>query len=191
MSAPIVRLRNLGTAACLLVATLALSACGKSNDPPSAENDGVYVNAGPITYQLQVSRELNQYATEDRQYIAGLPAGRSSLSPSQEWYGVFLWAKNQTQQPQTTSSAIDIVDTQGKHYYPLGVNPSSNPYAWTRQSLAPGAIEPGSDTTASFGPTQGGLLLFKLDTAVYNNRPLTLEIRSPSGEVWGTISLDL
>jgi hypothetical protein len=44
---------------------------------------------------------------------------------------------------------------------------------------------------ASFGPTQGGLLLFKLDTSVYDNRPLTLEIRGPSGRVWGTISLDL
>jgi hypothetical protein len=185
------RLRSLSTLACVLGLAVGMAGCGHSNHPPTSENDGVYVTAGPITYQLQVSRELNQYATEDRQYIAGLPAGASSLSPTQEWYGVFLWAKNQTRSPQTTTANFDIVDTQGKHYYPMAINPSLNPYAWTSQSLGPGATEPGPDTTASFGPTQGGLLLFKLDTSVYDNRPLTLEIRGPSRQLWGTIALDL
>lgn len=168
-----------------------LAACGKTGDPPTANNDGVYVDAGPITYQLQVSRELNQYATEDSQYLKGLPAGGSSLSPNEEWYGVFLWAKNQTKRPEITSGNFDITDTQGNTYYPIALSPGSNPYAWTPQTLAPGAVEPGPDTAASFGPTQGGLLLFKLNTSVYANRPLTLEIRGPSKKVWGTISLDL
>ncbi len=191
MSVPTVGLRELSRATCLLGLILGLAACGKSNHPSTAENDGVYINAGPITYQLQVSRELNQYATEDRQYITGLPAGADSLAPSQEWYGVFLWAKNQTHQTQTTSANFDIVDTQGKHYYPLAVSPQGNPYAWTAAPLAPGETEPGPDTIASFGPTQGALLLFKLDSSVYDNRPLTLEIRGPSRQLWGTISLDL
>jgi hypothetical protein len=173
------------------VLSLALAACGKSNNPPSAENDGVYVQGGPITYQLQVSRELNQYATEDSQYLKGLPGGTASLTASQEWYGVFLWAKNQTKQPEETSTNFDIVDTQGNHYYPVAVDPATNQYAWTAQRLSPGGVEPGPDTTASFGPTQGGLLLFKLSTSVYDNRPLTLEIRGPTQKVWATISLDL
>jgi hypothetical protein len=177
--------------ACLLSLTLGLAACGHSNHPPTSENNGVYITAGPITYQLQVSRALNQYATEDRQYIAGLPSGQSTLSASQEWYGVFLWAKNQTKQSQATASDFDIVDTQGKHYYPEAINASSNPYAWTSQPLAPGETEPGPDTTASFGPTQGALLLFKLDTSIYDNRPLTLEIRGPNRQLWGSISLDV
>lgn len=176
--------------ACAGALATGVAACGKSNHPPTAENDGVYVEAGPITYQLEVSRELNQYATEDRQYLVGLP-GSASLSPSQEWYMVSLWAKNQTKSQHATSDSFDIVDTQGQHYYPVQVNPSLNPYAWTAQSLAPGATEPAPDTTASFGPTQGALLLFKLNTSVYDNRPLTLEIRAPSGTVWGTIALDL
>jgi hypothetical protein len=182
------RLLTLTSAAALAVG---LAACGKSNNPPTANNDGVYVEAGPITYQLQVSRELNQYATEDRQYLAGLPSGAGSLSANQEWYMVSLWAKNQTNRAANTSDSFDIVDTQGNHYYPVAVNQSVNQYAWTSQSLAPGAIEPAPDTTASFGPTQGGLLLFKLNTTVYDNRPLTLEIHGSSGKVWGTISLDL
>jgi hypothetical protein len=191
VSALIARLRNLGTAACLLGLGLGLSGCGKTSHPPTTENDGVYITAGPLTYQLQISRQLNQYATEDRQYLTGVPADQASLTGSQEWYGVFLWAKNQTESTHVTASDFDIVDTQGKHYYPLALSSSTNPYAWSSEPLAPGATEPGLDTTASFGPTQGAMLLFKLDTSVYDNRPLALEIRGPSRQLWGTISLDL
>ena len=191
MSARLVASRRLLSLTCAAALAVGLAACGKSNNPPTANNDGVYVTAGPITYQLQVSRELNQYATEDRQYLTGLPSGTGSLAPNQEWYMVSLWAKNQTPSAAKTSANFDIVDTQGNHYYPVQVNPSLNEYAWTSQSLAPGAIEPAPDTTASFGPTQGGLLIFKLNTTVYDNRPLTLEIRGPSNKVWSTISLDL
>jgi hypothetical protein len=172
--------------------TLGLAACGKSGHPSTAENNGVYLTAGPITYQLEVSRELNQYSTEDRQYMTGLPAGTASnLSSGEIWYGVFLWAKNQSRRPQMTSDSFDIVDTELNHYYPVSLNPALNPYAWTAQSLGPGGIEPAPDTTASLGPTQGGLLLFKLPISVYDNRPLILQIKGPSGKVWGSVSLDL
>jgi len=173
------------------LSALGVSACGHSDHPSTAENNGVYIQAGRITYQLEVSRELNQYATEDSQYLTGLPAGSASLKPDELWYGVFLWAKNQSTRPQMTAQNFDILDTQGHHYYPVSLNSSLNAYAWTPQLLSPGAIEPGPDTTASFGPTQGRLLLFKLNTSVYDNRPLILEIRGPARQLWGTISLDL
>ena len=191
MSARLTRSSRISTVVCGLVLAIGLGGCGKTNHPPTGENNGVYVNAGPVTYQLQISRELNQYATEDRQYITGLPAAQGALVHGQEWYGVFLWAKNQTNKPQVTSGNFDIVDTQGKHYYPLAVNPALNPYAWTARALQPNGTEPGADTTASFGPTQGSLLLFKLDNSIYDNRPLTLEIRGPQRQLWGTVSLDL
>jgi hypothetical protein len=187
----VVRRRRISILAAAAALAVSLAACGKTGHPVTADNDGVYVDAGPITYQLQVSRELNQYATEDSQYLTGLPSGAASMSAGQEWYGVFLWAKNQTNSRQVTSDQFDIVDTEGNHYYPLQVTPSLNAYAWTAQSLAPGATEPAPDTTASFGPTQGALVLFKLNASIYANRPLTLEIRGPSQQLWGTISLDL
>jgi hypothetical protein len=181
---------------CALALMLALTACGVGNKKAhprnaDANNDGFYVDGGAVSYQLEVSRELNQYGTEDSQYVKGLPAGSAAPTPTQLWYGVFVWAKNQTSQAQTTTDNFDIVDTQGNHYLPLKLNPSGNPYAWTAQRLQPLGIEPGPDTTASQGPTQGGLLLFKLNTSVYSNRPLTLEIRAPSGHLQATISLDL
>jgi hypothetical protein len=183
--------RRIPVLAGVAVLAVGLAACGKTNQPSSLENDGVYIQAGSLTYQLQVSRELNQYAVEDAQYLKGLPAGAGSVNAGQIWYGVFLWATNQTKQSQVSTNNFDIVDTEGHHYYPLTVNPALNGYAWTSQTLAPGAIEPAPDTTASFGPTQGGLLLFRLNDSVYDNRPLTLEIRGPSQQLLGTVSLDL
>ena len=53
------------------------------------------------------------------------------------------------------------------------------------------ATPTGADTTASFGPTQGRLLLFKLPTQVYSNRPLTLQIHAQGQSTPATISLDL
>ncbi len=168
-----------------------MAACGKQNNPSSAENNGVYEQAGNVTYQLQISRQLNQYSTEDSAYVKGVPAGQGSLSPSQLWYGVFLWAKNQTNSPQRTTNNFDIVDTEGNHYYPVTLNAGLNPFAWTAQTLPPGGTEPGPNTVASDGPTQGALVLFKLNESVYSNRPLKLEIRSPGGRVQATVSLDL
>jgi len=157
-----------------------------------ANNNGNYVRAGPMTYQLEVSRELNQYSPEDSAYIKGLPKGQTKLAGNQLWFGVFMWAKNETPHPLTTTDNFDIIDTQGDKYYPLKLNAGLNPYAWTSQSLPPGAVEPNPTTTAGYGPTGGRLLLFKLGNSVYDNRPLTLQIRAPStNKLLGTISLDL
>ena len=188
------RVRRLWILAGALALVLGLVACGTKQSHPrlaDANNNGGYVDAGPVTYQLQISRELNQYSTEDSQYVTGLPAGTTRPSSTQEWYGVFLWAKNQTSQSQVTTDNFDIVDTQGNTYYPIKLNPALNPYAWTKQTLQPLGIEPGPDTTAASGPTQGGLLLFKLGDSAYANRPLTLQIRGPSNQLWAKISLDL
>jgi hypothetical protein len=177
-----------------LALMLGLAACGNKQSHPrdaDANNNGGYVDAGPVTYQLQISRELNRYSSEDSGYVSGLPAGTAQPTSTQEWYGVFLWAKNQTSQSQVTTDNFDIVDTQGNTYYPLKLDPAVNPYAWTKQTLQALGTEPGPDTTAAFGPTQGGLLLFKLGDSAYANRPLTLQIRSPSSQLWATISLDL
>jgi hypothetical protein len=176
---------------CGALLLLGPTGCGRVADPPSDENDGVYEQAGNVTYQLQISRQLNQYSTEDSGYVKGMPPADSKLLPTQLWFGVFMWAKNQTDTPQTTTGNFDILDTTGRHYYPIPLVKSLNPYAWTAQRLSPGDIEPEPGTTAFYAPTQGGLLLFKLSDAVYSNRPLTLEIRSPSGKLEATISLDL
>ena len=70
---------RLRTALVALVLALGLTACGDVNpqDPhvADADNNGDYVQAGPVTYQLQISRELNQYSTEDSEYVKGIAPG--------------------------------------------------------------------------------------------------------------------
>jgi hypothetical protein len=189
-----VRARRLRTILCALILALGMAACGHKEAHPTvadANNNGGYVDAGPLTYQLEISRVLNPYSTEDSQYVRGLPAGTAAPTADEQWYGVFLWAKNQTSQAHTTTDNFVIVDTQGIKYYPLKLNPGLNPYAWTPERLAPLQVQPGPDTTASFGPTQGQLLLFKIGNSAYANRPLTLEILGSSDQKLATISLDL
>ena len=176
---------------CAVGLAVGLAACGQTAQPTSLLNNGVYVGSGPITYQLQVSRQLNPYLTEDAQYVTGLPTGAGVLAPNQLWYGVFLWAKNQTKRPELSAHSFAIVDSGNHHYFPLRLNGELNGYAWKPQMLPPSAQQPKLNTTASFGPTQGGLLLFKLPTAVYSARPLTLEIFPPTGGKQADISLDL
>jgi hypothetical protein len=179
-----------------LACAVALAGCGGVGNHANAteagaDNNGAYITVGNMTYQLQVSRQLNQAEVEDHQYLTGLPAGTQRPTSAQFWYGVFLWAQNKTNSPKATSDSFDIVDTQGNRYYPLALNSSINQYAWLSQTLGPQETEPGADTTAGAGPTGGGLLLFKLGTAVYANRPLLLEIHQPGVSKPSTISLDL
>lgn len=170
-------------------AALGLAACGQQSHPTSGDSEGAYVDAGPITYQVQLSRELNPYAVEDKEYLSGQSA--TPPKPDEEWFGVFLWAKNQSHAAAPTADTFDIIDTQGNRYFPIPINAQVNPFAWTQQTLAHGGIEPGPDTAASFSPTQGGELLFKLNSSVYGNRPLTLEIYPPGQSRPSSISLDL
>jgi hypothetical protein len=184
-----VPLRRLVVVVAALLVVLATTACGRIAHPTSADSEGVYVDAGPLTYQVQISRELNPFNIEDKEYLSGV----SSPAPtkSQEWFAVFLWAKNSSHRNATTTDTFDIVDTQGNKYYPVSINSQVNPFAWTVQTLRPLGTEPAPDSAASFGPTQGGELLFKLNTSVYSNRPLTLEIYGPGDSKPAAVSLDL
>lgn len=186
-------MNRLSTGVLIVGASALLGACSSHHQSVAdANNSGAYVKAGPVTYQLEVSRQLNPYASEDSGYLSGLPKADTSLGADQEWYGVFLWAKNTTNQLQKTTARFDVIDTQGNIYKPIIYK---NPYVWKSETLPPGAVEPAPNTTAGYGPTQGAMLLFKVyssgNKSVYSNRPLTLRIYGNTGKVWATISLDL
>jgi hypothetical protein len=164
-------------------------ATGVSQDELSAGNEP-YFNVGPVTYQIQVSRQLNPFDSADVQYLAGVQ-GAQDLPGDQFWYGVFLWAKNQSGAYRKTVDSFKLVDSDGNVFTPTALNPSLNPYAWSAQTLMPNGIEPQADSTASNGPNGGGLVLFKLPQAVYSNRPLTLEMFAYGSTKPSRISLDL
>src|SRR5947209_15584025 len=122
---------RLAGGALAVVLALAAAGCGSAKHPSdaTAENNGYYVKAGQVFYQLQVSRQLNPYAVEDSQYLSGLPRGTASPTANELWYAVFLRALNSTSQTHQTSDGFDIVDTQGKKYYPVPLNSTSNEFA--------------------------------------------------------------
>ena len=201
-------LRRLRTAVAAFALVLAVGGCATSSydthhqqpghplaghEVADQQDDGTYVSAGAITYQLEISRQLNPYGVEDRQYFTGLPKGMTpgSLNPQQLWYGVFLWAKNQHHAPHITSDRFQIQDTMGRVYRPIKLDAAINPFAWTSTKLAYGETEPGEDESATQFFTGGKLLLFKLSTSIYSNRPLVLYILSPTNKKIGQISLDL
>jgi hypothetical protein len=186
-------MRRLPAIAAVAVISLSVSACsltGRKEHPTTADGEQLYVDAGPITYQVQLSRELNPYSIEDSQYLAGVPGARS-LSPTQLWFAIFLRALNQSGRTQTTTNSFQIVASDGTVYHPVALNPSVNPYAWTATQLPNNQIEPNPDSTAAYGPTQGGLVLFKLDDSVFSNRPLTLDIFAAGQSKPTTVSIDL
>jgi hypothetical protein len=189
-----VRARRFWILASGLLLALTLAACGhREAHPHFADTEGGYVDAGPLTYQVQLSRELNPFNIEDQVYLRGLPAGTPKPAPDQEWFAIFLWAKNQTHSSATTidPTLFDIVDTQGTKYRPMVLDANLNPFAWTTQTLKPLGTEPAPESIASYGPTQGAELLFKINTSAYANRPLLLQIRDPSQQVLATVSVDL
>lgn len=184
--------RRISIVCCAVALAVGLGACGHKVAHPTvadANNNGAYLWAGQVTYQLQISRELNPYNLEDREYLAGVSP--LVLPANEEWYAVFLWAWNQTTAPQTTSDSFDIVDTQGNHYYPIALNSAINPFAWTAQTLPPKGTEPAIGSIAYYGPNQGAEVLFKINDSAYANRPLTLEIHAAGQSFPSTISLDL
>jgi hypothetical protein len=149
-----------------------------------------YFWAGPITYQVQVSRQLNAYDPIDVQYFAGV-TGAQDLTPQQFWFGVFLWAKNQSNHPAITADRFKLVDSQGEVFLPTPLNSNLNLYAWKATKLQHNGIEPLAGSTASNGSTGGGLVLFKLTQTVYSNRPLTLLVYAPGSTTPSRVSLDL
>jgi hypothetical protein len=186
-----VKLRRLSTLAVAAVMPLGLGACHKEKHPTVADNEATYIDAGPITYQVQLSRQLSPYDIEDQQYLRGISKLQPGPNPQQEWFAIFLWGKNQTKQQQVSASTFDITDTQGNVYHQIALSEKVNPYAWTAQTLDPGQTQPQPGSLASTGPTQGEELLFRINISAYSNRPLTFEIRGPAGQLLGQVSLDL
>jgi hypothetical protein len=172
-------------AALAVLVALGLGACGDSHTKVTtgtyAGESGAnapYLDVGPLIYEVQLSRELNPYDTEDANYLQGLSPADSRLAPGQEWFGVFLQVFNNGSVARSAAESPTIVDTQGNVYKPV-VPDQTNQFAY-RGGLVPahGRL-PVLDTVASNGPTQGVLLLYRIRIVSLDNRPLKLRIIDP------------
>jgi hypothetical protein len=182
-------------AAIALLAALTLVACGGGTKDPTTHGDteGSYIQAGPLIYQVQMSRELNPRNVEDIEYLQGLPATTPRLAGDEEWFGVWLRVQNATDKVHPSASDFRIVDTTGAVYTPIAL-PATNPFTYQSTAVEASSgqpVKPDPESGAGSGPIQGSMLLFRLNTAVYANRPLELEITPPGGGEPSSVVLDL
>jgi hypothetical protein len=179
------RQRKLALLFAALLAALVLGACGESHTKVTtgtyAGESGAnapYLDVGPLVYEVQLSRQLNPTDSEDSGYLQGVPFAEGRLLPGEEWFGVFIQVYNHTEHSHKAAESITISDTQGTVYKPLAVLPT-NHYIYRGGIVPAKNLLPPDDTTASFGPTQGALLLFKIKVASLDNRPLEVKVTNP------------
>jgi hypothetical protein len=180
-------------AALALLATLPLAACGAEETTTQGHSEGSYIKAGSLVYQVQMSRELNPANVEDAELLEGLSTSEPALAGDEEWFGVWVRAQNITDEPAQSADEFKIIDTTGTEYEPIEL-PETNPLVYT-PALVEGKdgqpVLPGPESAAAAGPVQGSMLLFKLRTDVYSNRPLEFEVVPPDGGEPASVELDL
>lgn len=162
----------------VVLAGALVSGCGNKREINTrGETEGIYLTVAGLKYQVQISRQLNPSATEDRAYLAGLPPADRSLPKDSVWFAVFIRVENDGEHVHRSAEEFEIEDTVGKAYRPLSL--VNNPFAYRAKVLAPHSLIPVVDSVASESTIQGSLLLFKMTLASLGNRPLELIIRPP------------
>jgi hypothetical protein len=180
------RLRKLPLVLLALLAVLAVSGCGDSHTRVTngtyageAGKGAPYLYVGPLIYEVQLSRELNPANPEDAAYLQGLTPAEQTLEPGQEWFAVFVQVYNTTNQEYPDASDFPLTDTQHNVYTPLTLG-EVNQFAYRPGMVAANNQIPAPGTVADESGPQGALLLYKIEIASLDNRPLELKIVDPS-----------
>ena len=179
--------------ACLAVVCVAVLAAGCGNKEETvtlAETEGIYVTVDDVKYQIQISRILNPAARDDSAYLRGLPADEA-LAEDEVWYAIFMRAENDSDDPHPAAEQFRIHDTQGNEFEPIELDPEVNDFLYQPAELQPGTVLPQPDTPAYDNTIRGQLILFKIPAEALANRPLELEIESPSGGENAIIDIDV
>jgi hypothetical protein len=185
------RLRTLLVALVALLGASALAGCGDKKDiVTSADTEGIYVDAGPLQYQVQISRQLNPADEEDKAYFVGVKDPEGQVNPEETWFAVFVKVWNRTGDSHIAAKDFEIEDTVGKRYEPVEVG-GDNPFAYRATQIPSGGQLPGIDDVANEGVIGGSMLLFKLTLDSIANRPLVLHIKSAGKPPEAEVDLDV
>lgn len=143
--------------------------------PGDATREGIGVDLEGIDYEVLITRELNVFDPEDRQYYDGPPA-----PPGFGYYGVFLraCALEDIDHPVRTSTDVRMVDSRGNAYPPLPLE-ADNDWAYRGEFLTAGECLPNEASATAYGPTGGAILIFRVPYDATENRPFELEIAAP------------
>jgi hypothetical protein len=166
----------------IAVCVVAVAGCGnKEPETTTADTEGIWVDAGPLDYHVQGSRQLNPAQVPDDRYLTGVPESVAQPTGKETWFAVFLRIENRTEDPAVTASDFEIEDTEGDKFKPVAVDTKLNAFAYEPQRLTSDGVMPHPDSTQDFDAAAGSMLLFKLPLTSYQNRPLEFTIRAPAG----------
>jgi hypothetical protein len=183
--------RLLAVAAVSLSAMGGLSACGAEHEVKEGITEGIYVSTGELKYQVQISRVLNPSDWEDRDYLKGISSADQTLASDEDWFGVFIRAFNETDDPHPAATEFTITDTTGREFRPVRIDTNLNPVAFRPQVVDGGEQLPLANSLGRVNSTQGGLILYKIPSANFENRPLEFFIKAPVGDDEARVTLDV
>jgi hypothetical protein len=174
----------------LAILAAVFAGCGNASTAVVADTEGIYLNIGGLKYQIEMSRYMNPADVEDSEYLVGVPEGSVTPAADESLFGVWLRVQNVSDQPQPAADTFEIHDTQDKVYRPIQIDTKINPFAYDAIDVPPNTVLPLASSAAGQGPIQGLLLLFKIKTESFQNRPLEFKFSHGSGQA-GTYDLDV
>ena len=174
------RPRIAALAAAALAVAAPLAGCGdKQSVVKSSDTEAAYLDLGQLRYQVEISRQLNPADVEDRQYLTGV-AGGPALKPGESWFAVFVRVENDYKTPRPAATDYQLTDTQGTIYRPVPIA-RTNPFAYQGGRVPGNGTLPPAGSVAQLNQSVNGeLVLFKVKTASFDNRPLVLKIFGPT-----------
>jgi hypothetical protein len=150
------------------------AACGNQEKRTEGE-EGDYVYAGDVAYQVQLTRLLNPRQRPDDNLVRGQAAPPSG----EQFLAVFLKIKNEGDKDYSPPRDIKVVDTEGNQYLPLDATQSGFGLDFA-EKIAPHKSAPPPNSPAASGPNGASMVLFRVkNTSATDNLPLELEI--PTG----------
>lgn len=172
--------RRVPTAVLLLLVALfagVLSACGSEEETSVIEGEPLELDG--LSYNVQLTRFLNPADVEDEAYLVG----QDPPPDGKQYLGVFMQIKNESDDPIVPSADFEVVDTRDNTYESLD---TVSQFALdVATPIEPDQSTPVPDSPAASGPIKGGMVLFLIEEASVENRPLELEVSygSDTGEV--------
>jgi len=166
---------------------LLAAGCGADEEKRSGA-EGEFISVGKdVDTQVQLTRLLNPEQRPDNAFLRG----QAPLSAAEAYLGVFLIIENDSDKPYSVPRDMKVVDTQGNEYLPLDTVQSGFGLDFG-EPIPPGDKAPPADSPASFSPTSGALVLFRLkQESATDNLPLELEIPVEGEKEPARIELDV
>jgi len=165
-------------------AGVVVSGCDTAPENANQVSEGQGIKLDDLLFNVQITRELNPFDTEDKAYLVG----QKALGPDQYYLGVFMRVDNEGHASAQVPTDMSVVDTVGDSFRPL---PSNSLFALRLgDTIHAGDELPEGESVAANGPIEGSMVLFRIDSSAIQDRPLTLHITTSTGST-GEVELDI